>query len=188
MEARVENLKSESELWIAFKEDSKEAFAIIYHTYVRMLYNYGMKIIPEEAFIEDAIQELFIELWNHRKSLSHPVELRFYLIRAFKWKLNRMRKKESKRIRKPESKNPKHVETSPPYENFLIDQQILEERKTKLIQAVENLPERQREIIHLFFFENFNYEQIAEIMSINVRSAYTLSWKALSTLKKLVTK
>ena len=46
------------------------------------------------------------------------------------------------------------------------------------------IPARQREVIHLLFFEGQSYEEIADIMGIHVQSVYTLAWKALTALKK----
>lgn len=175
------------DLWSAFVDDSREAFSLIYQNNIKDLYNYGMKILPNENLIEDCIQELFIDIWNHRKTLSTPHNIKFYLLKALKFKLNRTFQNETQRwqkIKKDFIENTAQVVL--PFEDKIIDEQITEEKKHKLQQALEKLPVRQQEIIHLLFFKKLSYDEISEMMSINLRSVYTLSWKALSALKKSI--
>ncbi len=55
-----------------------------------------------------------------------------------------------------------------------------------LHKALAELPPRQKEILHLLYSEELSYENIAELMAINVASVYTLAWKALAALKRLM--
>jgi len=43
---------------------------------------------------------------------------------------------------------------------------------------------RQKQVIHLLFFEQIAYEEVSKLMGINLRSVYTLAWKAIANLKK----
>ena len=46
-----------------------------------------------------------------------------------------------------------------------------------------SLSTQQREMIYLKFYEDFSYEQIADIMGITVKSSYKLLYKALDKLR-----
>ena len=61
----------------------------------------------------------------------------------------------------------------------------LGEREFNIIQRKLNLlPVNQREVILLHFYEGLSYEEIANIMSIKVRSARALTYRALESLEK----
>jgi RNA polymerase sigma factor (sigma-70 family) len=56
--------------------------------------------------------------------------------------------------------------------------------QVKLAGSLEKLPIRQKQVIQLLFFEQFSYEEVSKMMGINLRSVYTLAWKAISSLKR----
>ena len=76
---------------------------------------------------------------------------------------------------------------SVPFEISFDSQLILneeEQQRQKIIKDVLNkLPARQQEIIFLRFYDGLSYEEIADIMGINVNSTYKLLYKALESLK-----
>lgn len=53
----------------------------------------------------------------------------------------------------------------------------------QLMHAINQLSARQKEIIYLKYFEDLDYPEIAEIMSITVKGAYKLSARAIDSLK-----
>ena len=54
----------------------------------------------------------------------------------------------------------------------------------KLQQALDHLSERQREIIHMKYYQQLEYEEISDIMDLNYQSARNLVNRALSVLRK----
>ena len=63
----------DAEIWDSFKSGSSEALEHIYRTYAKDLFNFGMKIKANSSLVEDAIQELFVELWSSpKKSGQYP--------------------------------------------------------------------------------------------------------------------
>ena len=55
----------------------------------------------------------------------------------------------------------------------------------KLNQCLEQLTDRQKEAIYYYYFENFSYEQIKDIMGMHqIRSARNLIYRALAALRK----
>jgi RNA polymerase sigma factor (sigma-70 family) len=170
-------------IWKAFKRGEKEALEHIYRRHINDLYNYGMKIKGHDCLVKDCIQELFVELWKSRNQISFTDNIKFYLLKALKLKINHRLKKESIYLYN-HLKESTSVEVALSYESLLIQSQFQEEQIYKLNEVINRLPERQREIIHLLFFEGLSYEQVSEIMAINVRSVYTLAWKSLATLRR----
>src|SRR5690606_8603457 len=77
------------EVWNTFRTGNDEAFIFIYTTYFDRLFAYGMRIVGDEHLVEDAIQELFIDLRNQRGRLSPTDSIKFYLFKCLKRKLHR---------------------------------------------------------------------------------------------------
>ncbi len=175
-------------VWRAFKdEDDKEAFELIYQSNVRHLYNYGMKIFHDTDVVEDCIQELFINIWDQRKNLIETNNIQFYLIKALRWKIIRFVDAHNKKLKNiSESFSHTELEVVHPYEELLVNEQIDLEKKEKLRAALNSLPNRQKEVIHLIFYKKYSYEEASQIMSMNLRSVYTLAWKAISNLRKVI--
>lgn len=62
-----------------------------------------------------------------------------------------------------------------------------EESQRKLEQAMGRISDRQREIIHMKYIQQLDYEDIARIMSLNYQSARNLVTRALASLRKEMT-
>ncbi|MEQ9287162.1 MAG: sigma-70 family RNA polymerase sigma factor [Cyclobacteriaceae bacterium] len=79
--------QSDVQLWGAFKDGNESAFITIYNTYFPMLYRYGFQYTKDKALIKDAIQDLFVELRQKRKRLSHTTSIKLYLYKSIRRKI-----------------------------------------------------------------------------------------------------
>ena len=78
MEANIYNNSNAG--WREVQNDDKDAFDKLYHYHVDALFNYGSKLTRDNQLIEDAIQDVFISLWNGRKKLTVKTTIRGYLL------------------------------------------------------------------------------------------------------------
>jgi RNA polymerase sigma factor (sigma-70 family) len=56
----------------------------------------------------------------------------------------------------------------------------------KLIEALNQLTARQKEVIYLRYFEEMEYEEIAGIMNITVKATYKLTARGLDALRQIL--
>ncbi len=169
-------------IWSAFKRGSREAYEKIYRDSIRDLLNYGYKVTPDRRLIEDSIQDLFVELWNSRSSLSETTSVRFYLFRALRNKITRnLRTHPSHLFHDIQAALIDHTEGS--HENFLIGMEVQSMQMANLRELIAALPARQQEAINLRYFQNFSNEEIASIMGLNYQSACKCIYAALKNLK-----
>lgn len=176
--------KSTDELWLGLKAGDKHAFEQLYRKHVKSLFQLGISIIGDADFVQDCIQELFIDLWKYRENVKPTDNVKLYLYRSLSNKINKERKKDSRvneRLRQAIAFYPDRLES---VESQLIHVQREEFLQKKLANCLKKLPVRQNEVLQYLFFENLSYEDTAKVMGINLRSVYTLAWKALSALKK----
>ncbi|MGB3103867.1 RNA polymerase sigma factor [Sphingobacterium siyangense] len=168
-----------------FQVGHEPSFKILFERYNQLLFNYGFKFTQDEAIIEDSIQELFVKLWCNRENLSTDVAVKNYLYKAFRRTLV---KKVEQSLRRTEVTN-SSVDYLPftielPHDLTIIRQERATKVRDRLDQALQQMTARQREIIHLRFFEELPYTDIAEIMGLSTKDTYKLYYRALDSLKK----
>jgi RNA polymerase sigma factor (sigma-70 family) len=166
--------------WNAFLQGDQNALGILFSQYYPDLFKYGLKICGGDTeILEDCIQELFIEIWQH-KNPPPAVSVKAYLLKAVKYKLLKAMYKKSNTIA---------IETAPfeiSYESFIIARQEDDEKIKKVVTAIEQLSNRQKEIIYLKFYQNLNYEEVSDIMNINYQAARNLLHQAIKSMKKIL--
>lgn len=175
-------------VWNEFREGSELAFTAIYKRFIYDLYHYGERLTDDKELIEDSIHDFFVELWKQRKSYGEVSNLKFYLLKGFKYKLLKNIKKGKKlplQFKIDEEYDFKIVFSK---EAELIAGQISEAQKANVLKSINALSRREKEAITLRFYDGLSYEEIAEAMSLSIKSAYKLMYRALETLKCHISK
>lgn len=144
------------------------------------LHSYGTKFTKDKALIEDVIHDLFVTLWSSRSRLSQPACVRAYLFKAFRTTLFRKIKQRSLSVSEEAIVNFDFDISID--EKLCRDEQISQIRK-EVGFALTKLTPRQRQIIYYRFFKNLEFDQIADIMGMQVRATYKLSARALQNMR-----
>ena len=66
----------------ALKQDSKEAFSLLFQTYYTDLVLFCGNFIKDKDSCEDIVQSIFLKLWNERKNIQIETSLKSYLLKA----------------------------------------------------------------------------------------------------------
>jgi len=171
-------------VWKNFQSGSKEAFATIYNLYLDSLYQYGVKLCPDKELVKDAIQEIFLDLYlKHEKINTEPEKLKYYLLSALKHNL-------IKKIQREKIFSDEEFESLflPEYniEEAIIDNEEAREIKYRVGTALKKLPSKQKEALYLRYNELIAYPEIAKIMDISIESARKQVYRAIKTLRELL--
>lgn len=176
------NSKNDVLLWQAFKKGDSTAFEQLYKKYFKDLGRYGLRLNPDKDLVEDAIQDVFIDLWRRKEFLSDVENVKLYLYRATRNQFNRTIQKDI-------------FEGSEDINNFLdylgtlsFEQESIEiesnQIRTRSIQnAMNNLSNRQAEAIHLRFYQGLSLDEIASLMKIQKQVVKNLLSKSYIILK-----
>jgi RNA polymerase sigma factor (sigma-70 family) len=184
---QVFNVDSLAGIWSRFKSGDQEAFAILYNQHVDKLYSYGTKLCNDEDAVKDSLQELFLELFLKRDKIKiSPENLKFYLALALKRSLVKKLQSGRKVIRGFNE----NVDFEPQYS---IEFQIIEQEKDaeinrKVLNALNQLPAKQKEAVYLRFNESLEYPEIAAILEITVESVRKQVHRALKTVREIIGK
>jgi RNA polymerase sigma factor (sigma-70 family) len=174
---------TDKDLWQAFKEGDREAFAQLYNHHIEDLLTYGYRVTSDRQLIRDSVHDLFLHLWRTRNNLSDTDSIKFYLYRSLR---NRI-------IRNSEKNNHVAIDFADlfgniigelSFEDDLITNEQLNEQQQRLKQAIKQLPKRQQEIIQLRYYHDFSLDEIADVMHINNQSVRNLLHRAITELRQ----
>lgn len=179
------NTSTDSQLWQQLKNGSELALGKLLKKYFNLLQNYGYKFVRNEDFVKDCVQEVFVEIWTRRNTITQPDSVRAYLLSSVRKKILResVRQKinhESELIDIENDLN--FVEFSP--ELQIIEEEITQENIRKISKLLNSLPKRQREVIYLRYYQNLERDEIAQIMGINSQSVSNLMQAAFQTIRE----
>lgn len=159
----------------------KKAFDILYERYWKRLFVYAYKIFEDQLICEDIVQEVFVRLWERSREVKIE-ELESYLFRATKYQvLNALR----------------NMKRTLPYEdilpNFPAEERVelvyeAEEAALLIEESVKGLPVKCQEIFMMSRWEELSNREIAEKLSLSVRTVESQLYKALKLIKKDLSK
>ncbi len=127
---------------------------------------------------EDLMQDAFAKLWENCVKVSLEKAKSFLFTVANNRFLNQVQHK------KVVLKFEQHSHTQQTNENpqFLLEE---EEFKQRLMAAIAELPEKQREVFLLNRIEKMKYREISELLNISVKAVEKRMHNALKALRKI---
>ncbi len=142
-------------------------------------YRVAFYILEDAAEAEDAVQELFLRLWNGRDALDGIRNPAGYGIRVLRnLCLDRIRRSR-KTLTPPDLPEP----ALPGRQDEAVDEK---ERLAKVLDAIKSLPDRQREVLTLRTLDGLSYEEISERTGINYLTLRVLLSQARRKLRNIV--
>lgn len=130
------------------------------------------RMLKDEEEARDAVQEIMIKLWKHRKQLArHPNVAGFVFLTARNYCLDQLRKKDI-------------AEADRAYLELIADvyddQGIndFKELTEIVLKIIEALPENHREVIQLRDLDGFEFEEIAAITKLKIEHIRVLLSRA----------
>jgi RNA polymerase sigma factor (sigma-70 family) len=176
----TESLKNRI-IWNEFRQGNKEALQIIYEDNYSSIYHYGLKFTKDKGLIKDHIHELFMELIDSGLRLSQTDNIRFYLLKAMRYKLLKQLSGHSKQN--------SHLDESVEFdmidsiESQMIVKEVEDQVRQQVVAAIKKLSAKQQEIIYLKFYRELSYQEIALMFEVNIQTVRNLMQRAIHSLK-----
>ena len=162
------------------RNGDKEALFSMMSFYYNDLFRYGIKFTADKDITKDIIGQFFIHVWDHRRQFCAAENFKCYLVVSFKRFVIDYLRKISRQLNLADYEV-QGYEFS--YEDYIIAWQSEESVKALLYKAIQELPERQRELIQLRFYEQLSYEEIAIRTSLSIRTVYNKLYEAIKKLR-----
>ncbi|MEI7588249.1 MAG: RNA polymerase sigma-70 factor [Chitinophagia bacterium] len=179
MSARFNDTDKDAELLIRLQEDDQYAFTSIYNKYWKNLYAVAYSILKDKTICEDIVQDIFINVWNKRKSIAIKVSLKAYLTSSVKYEVFRQLKKK--------------IEALEIVDDLLIDpnnsaQENMEYKEllVHINNVVNKLSTKCREVFILSREKELSHKEIAVIRNISTKTVENHIGKALGSLKDVI--
>ena len=177
---QVVNKYSEQELWEQFLQGDEVAYNQILNQYSEKMFNYGYRLCLDKDLVKDCIQDIFLRLWNNRSTISPTDSITWYLLKCTKTSVLRERKKW---FNNEELENDYFFNVEFDIETKLITDSETQMLGSKIKSLINQLPNRQKEILYLRFYDNLTLQEISELLEINPQSVYNLLQKAYKSFR-----
>ncbi|MCK5135705.1 MAG: RNA polymerase sigma-70 factor [Bacteroidales bacterium] len=164
-----------------------KAFEMLYNEQYTPLCHFAQRFVFDLDTAREIVQGVFVYIWEKRTSLPSDISLKNYLYTSVRNKCidylkhqnieNEYKKKRIKEVIE-------HGNNSFSIIDHPLDGLITKELENAIKDAINNLPEKCREIFELSRFEGLKYREIAEELNISVKTVETQMSRALESLKK----
>lgn len=164
----------------------EEAFNGIVETYTERLYWHVRRFLCSHDDTDDLLQDIMIKIWTALPSFRGESKLYTWIYRiATNEVLNHLRKQRFKALVSLDS-------ATSILERKIDDDAYFngDEMQRELHKAIQRLPEKQRVVFNLRYFEEMKYEEISEITGTSVgalKASYHHAYvKVKADLEKLI--
>jgi len=145
-----------------------------------MLFNFFLRLTGNRAASEDLVQEVFTRILKYRA--GYQGESRFVV---WMYQIARNAHVDFLRKRKPEVPLDERAEATPGREPLPEDRFEADQEAALVRRALDRLPERKREILLLFRYQDLKLREIAELLGCQVGTVKVQVHRALKDLSRI---
>lgn len=177
--------------WRRIQQGEEEAFRQLYEQYADLLYGYGMKIAGDDALVTEAIQSLFVYIFEKRETCAVPQSISAYLCVSLRHMIvNELKKENSGLLRSLEDvdANEYPFELEIDIETAIIRSELEKEQLEMLQNELNALTKQQREVLYLKYYKKMDSEEIARVMGLTPRTVYNTTHMAITRLRERLSK
>jgi RNA polymerase sigma-70 factor (ECF subfamily) len=180
--------KSETSIINRALKGDQQAYAELMERYHGPLYNLLYKMVRSKEETEDLIQEAFMKAFGSLSSFNEEFAFSTWLYKiAINNTIDHLRKKKLRTysLDKPIQSHDGELKREYPDLYSSTDHDLLSDEKSKLIaHAIDDLPEKYREVILLRHSEELPYEDIAAITKVPLGTVKARIFRAREMLKR----
>ncbi len=163
------------------KNSDIQAYEKLFKEYYKPLCLYAYNFVERLEVAEEIVQDVFYMIWKEREGLQIIVSLKSYLYKA---------------VRNKSLQHIEHLQVRERYQHFMMEVEhenyasnpvnSLEYKQLDeyISKTLDQLPERRRKIFNMSRFEGKKYTEIAEELSISIKTVEIEISKTLEALKK----
>lgn len=172
-------LSNKKEFINLIKKGDDEAFSQLVNLYSRRLFAYAVSLSGDYSFAKDIVQEVFLKTFEYRKKLNPDYSIESFLYRiTYNQFVNNYHKNQS--LLKVHDEYVKYLNQTIEDKN----EQDFDRMINLVNKAIEKLPKKCKEIFILSKKEGYTNMEIAEILSISIKTVESQITIAFKQLKK----
>jgi RNA polymerase sigma-70 factor (ECF subfamily) len=170
---------SDDELILRTGSGDRAAFELLYRRYARSVFGLALRRLGDRSRAEDAVQETFASIWRSAKSYKPergPGAPWLYAV-ARNAIVDRSRARAEPPMEAPDEAT---LEAGPPEQT---EQNWVAWR---VHRALEELPEREREVVSLAYWSGLSQSEVAQFLDIPLGTVKTRTRAALARLADIL--
>lgn len=178
---------SDLELFQLIQEKNKGAIEAVFNRYYESLCRFGLTYEADLNIVEEKVSDVFIQVWNNHKRIHEIRNPKPYLYVVVKNKL--LETVVYQKLKQPLTECYENIyETSPCIEQEIIDQEQRDFYSKRIKEVLDCIPKKSRQIFEMSRLDELKYKEIAEILSLSVRTVENHMSIALKTIRNKVVK
>ena len=171
-----------SDSMTALHMGDEQTYDLLFKKLYKPLCFFAFKIVKDQEKAEDIVQDCFLKLWISKKTFSKFEYIQSYLYMSIKNacfdELEHL---------KVISKYMHHAQQEPLFsEENVLDLIMHTEVLRKVLNAVETLPEKCKQVIQLTYNEGKSPKEIAEELGVTVSTVTNQKLRGIAILKQLL--
>jgi RNA polymerase sigma-70 factor (ECF subfamily) len=174
--------RSDEDLMAAYIDGEASAFRSLFERHAAVLYRLARRRLTSDDDARDVVQQTLLQMHRARNDFRRGSKLRPWLF-TIAMNLVREHYRKQKRRREQSLENTPNV-SEPVHEPEVSDE--ARERSARVRSALASLPENQREVIELHWFENSPYEEIAQIVGASVAAVRVRAHRGYERLREIL--
>lgn len=162
------------------KSGDRDSFDLLYSDYYLVLYRTALLILGSKEYAEDILQDTFVSIYKNIENVSDYDKLRAWIFSILKNSCYTRYKK-----RKREFPDEFILDKTDNLITYLGEDEIAE--KSEIQEALLKLNAKEREVLVLFYYNDFSIEEIASICKTFKGTVKSRLYRARKNLKKELT-
>lgn len=165
---------SDDDLFCLTQNGDIEAFNALFRRYERKVYMYCMRVLLDEEMANDAFQEAFMRVYEHRQSYDGRNFMVWFFTIVRNVCLNMRRNKKMTVPFETSSAN----SSTPRMRDVVLHDHI--------VTALNQLPIDHREALVLYEYDGYSYQEIADIIGVSIATVKIRIFRARKMLRTLL--
>jgi len=148
------------------------------------LFRFALRLLDNAAEAEDVVQDVLIKVWNSRETMNQINNWEAWCMRLTKnLSLDRLRSQHRKVTDSLMTGLEVKQEGMSPHEKTEIAESM-----QQVSELIASLPEKQRQVMHLRDVEGYSYNEICEILEIDMSQVKISLFRARNTVREKLVK
>jgi RNA polymerase sigma-70 factor (ECF subfamily) len=163
------------------EEDDELAFSSLFKLFYTQLTRFSLRIVRDHSSAEEVVADVFVNLWQKRKSVGTITHIKPYLYTAVK--------NSSINFVKAKNLSIKGISTEEFDTHFFINrdpdpaqEMEIQQMLVQMNRAIEQLPPQCRTVFKLIREDGLKYKEVASLLGISERTVETQLVRALKKL------
>lgn len=161
--------------------DRHEAFGELVVRFQDMAFAYAFAVLGDAYLAEDVAQEAFITAWHRLSQLREPDAFPGWFKRVVSTQCNRLLR--TKKLQFVGADSAAEIETSDPGPHLAAERRQL---VRKVLNAISELPEKQRIVTLLFYMNEFSQNEIGRFLALPISTVNKRLYTAREKLKETI--